>query len=198
MSRQPRKVIHKESTGRRILEQSRLRLWCVGLFFVLCFASISVRMVEVAVVRQMKATFITVADPENEEKSEQVQVAKDEGQTLQRGDIVDRNGELIATSLMTSSVFVNPKEIKNKEEAANKLARAFGMDAKQLLSRIKGGKTFLWIKRNLTPKEESMANSLGIPGLYFLPEEKRVYPHGNSFSHVVGYVGIDNKGLGGL
>lgn len=198
MSRQPRKVIHKESTGRRIIEQSRLRLWCVGLFFILCFASISVRMVEVAVIRNTHSTFITVADPENEEKSEQVEMKKNDEPVLQRGDIVDRNGELIATSLMTSSVFVNPKEIKNKDEAASKLSKAFGMDSKQLLTRLKGGKSFLWIKRNLTPKEESAANALGIPGLYFLPEEKRVYPHGNELSHVIGYVGVDNKGLAGI
>lgn len=198
MSRQPRKVIIKESTGRRIIEQSRLRLWCVGLFFILCFVSISVRMVEVAVIRNNHSTFITVADSETDEKSERVEMKKNNEPMLQRGDIVDRNGELIATSLMTASVFVNPKEIKNKDEAASKLAKAFGMDAKQLLTRLKGGKSFLWIKRNLTPKEESMANSLGIPGLYFLPEEKRVYPHGNELSHVIGYVGVDNKGLAGI
>lgn len=196
MSRQTRKVILKESTGRRIIEQSRLRIWCVGLFFVLCYASIAVRMVEVAVMRNMHATFITVADPEN--GNQPVEVKKNAEPMLSRGDIVDRNGELIATSLMTSSAFVNPKEIKNKEEAAAKLARAFGMDSRELLKRINSGKSFLWIKRNLTPREESMVNALGLPGLYFLPEEKRVYPHGNMLSHVIGYVGIDNKGLAGI
>ncbi len=198
MSRQTRKVIIKESTGRRIIEQSRLRLWCVGMFFVLCFVSISVRMVEVAVLSNKHSTFITVSDPDNDEKTQQVEMKKGDEPVLQRGDIVDRNGELIATSLMTSSVFVNPKEIKNKEEAAAKLSKAFGMDSKQLLTKLKAGKSFLWIKRNLTPKEESVANALGIPGLYFLPEEKRVYPHGNELSHVTGYVGVDNKGLAGI
>ena len=198
MSRQARKVIVKDSTGRRIIEQSRLRLWCVALFFVLCFASISVRMIDVAVIQNKHSTFITVANPENEQESDQVEMKKNDEPVLQRGDIVDRNGELIATSLMTSSVFVNPKEIKNKEEAAAKLSKAFGLDNKQLLAHLKGGKSFLWIKRNLTPREENVANALGIPGLYFLPEEKRVYPHGNTLSHVIGYVGVDNKGLAGI
>ena len=191
-------VIFKDSTGRRIIEQSRLRLWCVGLFFVLCFISISVRLVEISVLHPSKNATITVADPDNEEKIDQVDLQQSTEPVLQRGDIVDRNGTLLATSLMTSSVFVNPKEIKDKEEAASKLASAFGMDSKKLLARFQGGKSFLWIKRNLTPKEESMANSLGIPGLYFLPEEKRVYPYGNLLSHAIGYVGIDNKGLAGL
>ena len=197
-----KKVIFKESTGRRIIEQSRIRVLCVGLFFILCFASIGVRMIEVAVFDKRHATTITVTDPDNEEKSEQVDLQKTTDSaaesTLQRGDIVDRNGVLLATSLMTASVFVNPKEMRDKEEAATKLGNALGLDSKRLLTKFQGGKSFLWIKRNLTPKEENLVNSLGIPGLYFLPEEKRVYPYGNMMSHVIGYVGIDNKGLGGI
>ena len=164
----------------------------------MCFVSISLRMIEVAVIDNHHATTVTVTDPDNGETTEQVDLQQSTEPVLQRGDIVDRNGELVATSLMTASVFVNPKEIKDKEEAATKLGKAFGMDSKQLLSRFKGGKSFLWIKRNLTPKEESLANSLGIPGLYFLPEEKRVYPYGNILSHAIGYVGIDNHGLAGI
>jgi len=201
VSRTSRKIIFKESTGRRIIEQSRIRLICVGLFFILCFASIAVRMVDVAVFDKRARQTITVTDPDNE-KSEQVELQQTtESATefkLQRGDIVDRNGALLATSLMTASVFVNPKEMRDKEEAATKLGNALGLDSKKLLAKFQGGKSFLWIKRNLTPKQENLVNSLGIPGLYFLPEEKRVYPYGNMTSHVIGYVGVDNKGLGGI
>jgi len=198
VSRQTRKVVIKESTGRRIIEQSRLRLWCVALFFVLCFASISIRMIEIAVIKNPHAMTVTVVDPDNEGQSDQVELAQSTEPTLARGDIVDRNGELVATSLMTASVFVNPKEIKNKEEAASKISKGLGLDYKQLLAGLSNGKSFFWIKRNLTPKEESIANSLGIPGLYFQPEEKRVYPYGNMLSHVVGFVGMDNKGQAGI
>lgn len=197
MSRPTRKIIFKESTGRRIIEQSRIRLLCVGLFFLLCFVSISVRMVEVAVFQSRHAKTITVTNADDD-KSEQVEVDEAEGLVLQRGDIVDRDGRLLATSLMTTSIFVNPKELNDKEEAAAKLASALNMDGRQLLRRFQSRKNFLWIKRNLTPKEESLVNSLGIPGLYFLPEEKRVYPYGNMLAHVLGYVGIDNKGLAGI
>jgi len=197
VSRQSRKVIVKESTGRRIIEQGRIRLLCVALFFLLCFVSISVRMIDVAVVHNKQAATITVSDPDNDEKTDQVALESSEP-VLQRGDIVDRNGVLIATSLMTASVFVNPKQITNKQEAADKLGRALGMDSGRLLEKFNGGKSFLWIKRNLSPKEEQVVNSLGIPGLYFLPEEKRVYPYGNLLSHVAGYVGLDNKGQAGI
>lgn len=191
------KIIIKESTGKRIIEQSRLRMLCVGFFFVLCFASISVRMIEVAVIKNPKALTVTVFDPDNDNESEQVELKGDES-SLQRGDIVDRNGILIATSLMTASVFVNTKEIKDSGDAARRLAQTLAIDEKLLLHRLKSGKSFVWIKRNLTPKEQYQVNALGIPGLYFQPEERRVYPYGNVFSHVLGYVGLDNKGLAGI
>ena len=192
----PRKIIRKDSTSRRIIEQSRVRLLCVGLFFMLCFCSIAVRMVEVAVIRGPKATKITVADADAN-VNEEVEVQQSEA-GLQRGDITDRNGVLLATSLMTASVFANPKEMKDLNEAAGKLAGVLSQNKESLLARLKSGKNFVWIKRNLGPTEQQAVNSLGIPGLYFLPEERRVYPHGNTFSHVLGYVGVDNKGLAGI
>lgn len=197
MQRPSTKVIIKESTGRRIAEQSRLRMLCVGFFFVLCFSSISFRMVEVAVVKNPRALKITVFDPENESEGEQVELKSNE-QSLQRGDIVDRNGVLVATSLMTASVFVNPKEIRNLDVAIHGLAQTLSIDEKLLAQRLKGGKSFVWVKRNLTPKEQNQVNSLGIPGIYFQQEEKRVYPYGNALAHVLGYVGVDNKGLAGV
>lgn len=191
------KIIINESTGKRIIEQSRLRMLCVGFFFVLCFASISVRMIEVAVIKNPQALTVTIFDPDNEGESEQVEVKTEESH-LQRGNIVDRNGVLLATSLMTASVYVNPKEIKNAADAARKLSKTLSLDEKTLLNRLKSGKSFVWIERNLTPKEQYKVNSLGIPGLYFQPEEKRVYPYGNALSHMLGYVGVDNKGLAGI
>ncbi|MEK6747004.1 MAG: penicillin-binding protein 2 [Pseudomonadota bacterium] len=197
MQKSTTKIIINESTGKRIIEQSRLRMLCVGFFFVLCFASISVRMVEVAVIKNPQALTVTIFDPDNEGESEQVEVKTEESH-LQRGNIVDRNGVLLATSLMTASVYANPKEIRNAADVARKISKILSIDAKTLLNRLKGKKSFVWIKRNLTPKEQYKVNSLGIPGLYFQPEEKRVYPYGNVLSHMLGYVGVDNKGLAGI
>ncbi|MDX2073883.1 MAG: penicillin-binding protein 2 [Alphaproteobacteria bacterium] len=196
MSGRNRKIVRKKSTGRRIIEQGRIRLLCVGLFFCLSFGSIAVRMIEVAVIRNPQALRIIVADPDSN-ASEEVEVGASE-QNLQRGDIVDRNGVLLATSLMTASVFVNPREIKNVDEAATRLSVALKQDKGRLVRQLSSGKKFVWIKRNLPPSDQQAVNSLGIPGLYFLPEEKRVYPHGGMFAHALGYVGVDNKGLAGM
>ena len=85
------------------------------------------------------------------------------------------------------------------DDAAHKLAGVFPeLNAKDLKKKLNREATFVWIKRNLTPQEQHAVNNLGIPGLYFQPEQKRVYPHGNLFSHVLGYVDRDNKGLAGV
>lgn len=196
MSSRQRKIIRKDSTGRRIIEQGRGRLLLVGLFFVLCFSSLAFRMVEVAVLSNPKALKFLVSDVETG-ASEEVEIAQGE-ETGIRGDIVDRNGVLVATSLMTASAYVDPKLVKNKEEAAEKLAIALKQDKSRLLNRLNSDSRFVWIKRSMGPAEQQKVNSMGIPGLYFLPDERRVYPHGNMLAHVLGYVGIDNKGLAGL
>ncbi|MCE2927547.1 MAG: penicillin-binding protein 2 [Rickettsiales bacterium] len=190
-----RKVIVQESSSARLIEQSRVRLMAVAFFFLLCFGSIAVRMVDVAVFSAHRSVTITVTNPDDD-AVEQVEVTPDAAS--KRSDVVDRNGKLLATSLKTASMFANPKEIREPQVAAKQLEKVLGIDDAQLLKHLTSNKSFVWIKRNLTPREQAAANSLGIPGLYFLPEERRVYPYGNLLSHVVGYVGVDNKGLAGI
>ncbi len=197
MSRNTRKVVVRQSTGQRLIEQSRIRLLCVGLFFSLCFLSISYRMVEVAVINNSKAETITVSDADGGESDDTVSLNLNEVK-LQRGNIIDRNGVLLATSLITASLYANPREVKDADAAAAKLAKTLGMDGKRILTRLKDNKSFVWIKRNLTPREQHAVNLLGIPGLYFQPEERRVYPYGDITSHAIGYVGVDNQGLAGI
>jgi cell division protein FtsI (penicillin-binding protein 3) len=190
-----RKVIVEESTGARLITQSRIRLLSIALFFLLCYGSIAVRMVDVAVLSRPAAGVIAVSDAEGDGVEE---VKVEQAGHSARGDIVDRNGELLATSLRTASMFANPREIRNPQEAAAKLEKVLGVDRKLLYSRLSSKKSFVWVKRNLSPREQHAANSLGIPGLYFLPEERRIYPYGALLSHTVGYVGLDNTGLAGL
>lgn len=122
------------------------------------------------------------------------------GETIfSRGDIIDRNGVLLAVNLATASVYANPKIILDAKAAASKLVKVLpDLNYNRLLKDLRSGKTFVWIKRNLTPKEQYAVNSLGIPGLSFERGEKRVYPHGNLLVHILGYVGLDGKGLAGL
>lgn len=197
MARKSRRIRGKSSRGSAI-EQGRLRLLCVGLFFFLCFGSISAQLVSMMLSHGMTIPKFSVADLMKRSASPEDLEVNSEPKRMIRANVVDRNGVLLATNLMTSSAFANPTEIKNPEQVAKQLGVTLRMDEQSLLRRLKKDNSFVWIKRHLTPKEQHAVNSLGIPGIYFLPEERRVYPYTNLLSHTLGYVGIDNKGLAGL
>jgi cell division protein FtsI (penicillin-binding protein 3) len=116
-----------------------------------------------------------------------------------RGNITDRNGNILATSLITGSAYANPQDILNAEEAARKLSTLFPtLQYEELYQKLTGSKTFTWIKRNLTPQQQQAINQLGIPGIYFQREEKRIYPYDKLSAHVVGFTDVDNNGISGV
>jgi cell division protein FtsI (penicillin-binding protein 3) len=117
----------------------------------------------------------------------------------ERKEIVDRNGELLAVNLSTASLYANPKKIIDPKEAVDQLSKIMPQVNKQeLLQNLSSDKTFFWIKRDLTPKEQYGIHNLGIPGFDFQQDQKRVYTYSNLLSHLLGYVGRDGNGLGGV
>ncbi len=119
--------------------------------------------------------------------------------SLKRASIVDRNGELLATNITTASLYANPKDLIHPEEAARRIAEVLpNIKYKDLLTKLTSNKPFTWVKRHLTPKEQQLVHNLGIPGIYFTRDEKRVYPQTNLFAHSVGFVDIDGSGLAGI
>ncbi|MDR2681974.1 MAG: penicillin-binding protein 2 [Holosporaceae bacterium] len=118
---------------------------------------------------------------------------------ISRSDIIDRNGNIVATSLPTVSLYACPHEIMDLNEAASKLAEVFpDLEEKHIREKLSSAKKFVWIKRHLSPKKEQLVLNQGIPGLHFLKTEKRVYPDKNLLSHVIGGTDIDNIGISGL
>ncbi len=116
-----------------------------------------------------------------------------------RADITDRNGVLLATSLPTISLCADAKKILNPDEAIKQILGALPeLDADKLKDDIHGNKHCAMIKRHLTPKQYYEVNKLGIAGLEFRPDERRIYPAGRVAAHVVGYTDIDNNGLAGI
>ncbi len=115
-----------------------------------------------------------------------------------RADIVDRNGELLATTLETYTLYARSKYVWNPEEAAQKMSAVFdGMSRQELLARLSRKGDQILIKRGLTPKEKQTVFELGLPGLIFEAEPKRVYPRGALGAHVVGFTDVDLNGLAG-
>ena len=116
-----------------------------------------------------------------------------------RPDILDRDGEILATDVRTPSLFAEPHRIIDVDEASELLTAVMpDIDAAELRARLASKRRFVWLKREITPEQREQIHRLGIPGVGFLPENKRVYPNGAEVSHVLGHVNIDNQGSAGI
>lgn len=169
-----------------VLELSYNRLMVVMLVFGFCFSIVVLRLFDVAVLNGAKKVAFDARVNQQEE-------------SYKRADIVDRNGMLLAINLSTASVYANPRKILDTEEAVLKLRSVLPeLSEADLLRRLKSKKQFVWIKRSLTPAEQYAVNSLGIPGIDFKMEDRRIYPHKRLFSHVLGFADVDGNGLSGV
>jgi len=115
-----------------------------------------------------------------------------------RGPIVDRNGMPLALTVEVDSVFANPSEVRDPEEAAKRLAPVLGLDARPLALRLRGDARFVWLKRLVTPAEARAVQALGLEGIHTTREPQRFYPGRQIAGHLVGFVGYDSRGLDGL
>lgn len=168
------------------LEQTRNRLMVTAAVVTLAFTTIGARLVDATLLRGG-------AEPR------QMQAAEAHAPPVGRADVVDRNGNLLATSLATASLHADPKVVIDAKEAARKLVGALPeLDYKDVYEKLSSEKRFVWIKRNLSPRQQYQVHRLGLPGLYFEREERRFYPASALVSHVVGFTGVDNNGLAGI
>jgi cell division protein FtsI (penicillin-binding protein 3) len=121
------------------------------------------------------------------------------GTTQIRPDIIDRNGEILATDIRTVSVFAEPKNIYDKDEAVELLTAVLPeINARDLREKLSSKKGFVWVKREITPRQQVEVHRLGIPGVGFLPDHKRVYPNGTAAAHILGVTNLDNVGIAGI
>jgi cell division protein FtsI (penicillin-binding protein 3) len=122
------------------------------------------------------------------------------GEQIARADIVDRNGEQLATSVSVYSLVANPQLIWDPREVATRLAGVLpDLDADSLTSRLSDqSREFVWVKRGLTPRQRQTVFDLGLEGLWFKEEISRAYPRGTLAGQVLGFVNIDGVGAGGI
>ncbi|MGE5477690.1 MAG: peptidoglycan D,D-transpeptidase FtsI family protein [Bacteroidales bacterium] len=180
-------AVRLDGVRKRALETGRARLVVTALAFMAAYSLITVRMVDVALT-DGAAT-----------KERALPTARTEGLEMERGDITDRNGVILATSLPTVSLYAKAYEILDPAEAATKLVGVLpDLNRADVQAKLGSGKQFVWLRRNLTPRQQYDVNALGIPGLYFEKGERRVYPHGGLAAHIVGMTDIDNKGIAGI
>lgn len=118
-----------------------------------------------------------------------------------RGLILDRNGVILADNLTTTSLVLIPNQIQDKEQTSIKLAEILGVSKEEMDKHVTKKTSIERVHpegRRLSYEVADKIEQLNLPGVYLVKEAKRYYPYGNSLSHVLGYVGIDNQGLAGL
>jgi cell division protein FtsI (penicillin-binding protein 3) len=119
--------------------------------------------------------------------------------TASRPDIVDRNGEVLATDINTASLYAEPRRIVDADEALEKLLTVLpDLNVEQTWNRLKSDAGFIWLRRQLSPRQQQAIMQLGIPGVGFRTEKRRFYPGGPTAAHIVGLVNVDNKGIAGI
>lgn len=164
--------------------KARARVGLAMLAFALVYALIGSRLV----------MFAIGADAHSARRA-----ASQEVVATARPDIVDRNGAILATDVKAASMFGEPRRIIDKDEAIELLtATVPDLDEAEVRERLSTRKGFVWLKREITAKQQQDIHKLGIPGIGFLRENKRVYPTGNEVAHLIGLVNIDNQGIAGM
>lgn len=164
-------------------------IWGRSMFIISVFSVVFVLIIA-------KLLLIVISHKHEDSKNDRYFVEN----RIKRNEIVDANGELLAINLSTASLYANPRLISDPKNDAIKLHSVFPEISVQKLYAIlrQNNKSFVWIKRHLTPKEQNDVNNLGIVGIEFLHDEKRLYTHGHLTSHVLGYVNLDCEGLAGV
>ncbi len=177
-----RKLLYGKDLDRSA--KARARIGLAILAFALVYAVISARLVMFA----MQADEHTVH-----------RVVSSDAVATARPDILDRNGEVLATDVRVPSLYAEPRRLIDVDEAVELLTADLpDVDAKDLRDRLSSKRGFVWLKRDITPEQQREIYRQGLPGIGFLNENKRDYPNDDEVSHLIGHVNIDNQGIAGI
>lgn len=174
------RVLRVENEDASIVEDARRRLAVIGFTLVIAFGALGFRAIELAFAG-----------------SEAVAATPAQAQ-VRRGDLVDRNGQVLATTLETWSLFADPHLVWDARETAEALVTVLpDLDVDELTADLSSRRRFVWVQRNLTPRQRQAVFALGMPGLEFRTEPRRVYPRGRLAAHAIGHASRDMDGLAG-
>lgn len=178
--------VRLEGARKQALETGRNRVLVTGAVFAFAFLAIAGRLVDLTAIDQPGEPQVAQAESER-------------NGTMDRAEVLDRNGVILATSLPTASLYADATEVLDPAEATQRLLTVLPeLDRADLLAKLSSRSRFVWIHRNLTPSQKFAVNRLGIPGLQFHQGERRVYPHGPLVAHVLGLTDIDSRGIAGV
>jgi cell division protein FtsI (penicillin-binding protein 3) len=160
--------------------RAQVRLLFLALCFFSAFTVIGARMGTLAATEPM--------EPRTASSSAEI--------VASRADIVDRNGRILATNMLTHALYIQTKDLIDPPHAAHELVRIFpDLDEATLLRRMTDGRKFLWVKKVMSPEQMQAVYEIGDPGLLFGPREMRLYPNGNLAAHVLGGATFGAEGV---
>ncbi|HSO60481.1 MAG TPA: penicillin-binding protein 2 [Desulfobacterales bacterium] len=166
---------------------TRLRILLVGVAFAAGFAVIGGKALQLQV---YQGSWLS------QKASDQVEDSlKAVGK---RGAILDRRGREMAVSIDVTSIAIRPAQVKDVESVARDLASVFKRPLPEVRKKLTSGKPFVWIKRQATPKEVEAVRQLRLPGIEFVAEASRFYPNRTLAAQVIGFTGMDGRGLEGV
>jgi len=177
-----RSLLYGANVDRAVKAKARLGL--IIVVFALVYGVIAGRLVMFASMSEAHVTKHSVSR---------------EAVSTARPDIFDRNGLIIATDVKTPSLFAEPRKLIDVDEATELLtAEIPELDTAEVRDRLASKRGFAWLKREISPEQQKAVYRLGIPGVGFLTENRRIYPNGPVVSHLLGHVNIDNQGIAGI
>jgi cell division protein FtsI (penicillin-binding protein 3) len=173
----------------RPLTRVRVRLLLLGLSTSLAVVAVALRL-----------SYLTIVAKEEYESRGLVQYQQRFQLDARRGAILDRNGRPLAESVEVDSLYAVPSAFTEEraQEAAGPIARCLGIPRRRVLARLSGEKDFVWLERKASSGVVSCVDALNVAGVHSVPESRRFYPKRRLASQVVGYVGMDNVGMGGV
>jgi cell division protein FtsI (penicillin-binding protein 3) len=175
--------IKLESHQTQVLEKARNRLTLGSVLFAAFAVVLCLRLVDLSLLQGV----------DERERSGRSHVAQ------ARADVLDRNGDVLATSLRVKSLAVRPPDVMDARKSAKRIAQIVPtLDEAWIYRQLTANGKFRWIKRKLTPSQVRALNAIGDPGLLFLDEYERVYPNGTLAAHVLGYTDVDGRGIAGI
>lgn len=171
------------------LDKMRGRMILIGLCFILVYSAVALRAFDVTVLQGMMKGAV----------SEQEAFFDYSDKKAGRGNIYDRNGVLLATTLPGASLFVDPSLVVDAKALAQDLTRIIpDLEYGSTLQKLQSQGRFVWLQRNISPAQQHAILQLGQPALGFEHEEHRFYPQGGLAAHMIGYASVDNNGLAGI
>jgi cell division protein FtsI (penicillin-binding protein 3) len=212
------RVTAPDLNRRATMEKTRGRLVLAAAGFAVLFIAVSLKLADATIIQpvhprvpvhDLKSQAATVAaaeqpgDPAESATEDTVSGSPDDDDVVphaQRAMITDRNGEILAISLPTAGLYANPRVLTDAADAAHKLKGVLPQldEAKVRAELSDTNKQFVYLARQLTPRQQLAVNDLGIPGVSFDPTERRRYPQGRVAAHVLGGVDIDGHGVAGV